>query len=148
MDIEKLKELSAEYQTKGLYRGSFESLCVSIHRQIQYANNVLLIEAERDIGEEVLLVYSMFEEAVRCLYWTKEHAKKCIESASLISFQVDEFRSLYSTHFRQNSIFNKICSDDIEQVIVLGEPAFDDWGGEFFIRTKSRNYVLMWDYCD
>lgn len=148
MNIARLKALVAEYREHGLYVGSFESLQVSIHRQIDYANNVLLVEAEYAIDGEALLCYSVLEEAIRCLYWSRDQAREFLDKISADSFPVHQFQGLYATHFRNSQIFDRIRAAEVEEVIALANPAYDDWRGEFFIRSRSNKYVLMWDYCD
>ncbi len=55
MNIDKLHKLSKEYSQKGLYQGAFESLSITIYRQIDFANNVLLLESDTNIEDEALV---------------------------------------------------------------------------------------------
>lgn len=148
MNIETLHKISKEYSDSGLYRGSFERLSLIIYRQIDYANNVLLVESEEDIGDEALIIYAIHEEATRCLYWTTEAVNKYITAITPLHFPAKDFLSLYKTHFRGSKIFNHIKSDQIDTVYSFSSPAYDDWCGELFIKSGGKKYVLMWDYGD
>lgn len=148
MNIEALQNLSEEYSKEGLYRGSFENLSVTICRQIDYANNVLLVESNENVGDEILTVYSIHEEASHCLYWSKESVAKFIKSIEPSVFPVQDFIALYKSHFRGSKIFDLIDSTQIESVYSLSSPAYDDWCGEFFIKSSGKKYVLLWDYSD
>jgi hypothetical protein len=148
MNIETLQKLSKEYSDKGLYRDSFERLSVTTYRQIDYANNVLLVESEEDVGDEVLMIYAIHEEATRCLYRPMESVSKYISAIKLSGFPVKDFLSLYKTHFRGSKIFHHINTGQIETVYSFASPAYDDYCGELFIKTGRKKYVLMWDYSD
>ncbi|MFT7561784.1 MAG: hypothetical protein ACI93R_003715 [Flavobacteriales bacterium] len=148
MNIETLQKLSKEYTDKGLYRGNFESLSVTTYRQIDYANNVLLVESEEDAEDEVLMIYAIHEEATRCLYWPMESVSKYVGAIKLSDFPVKDFLALYKTHFRGSKIFNHIDTGKIDTIYSFSSPAYDDWCGELFIKTGEKKYALMWDYCD
>ncbi|WP_199609550.1 hypothetical protein [Flocculibacter collagenilyticus] len=148
MDNKGLKNLFEEYQLHGLYTDSLKRLSVSIHRHIEYANNVFLIESNGDVADDILLAYSIFEEMPRCFFCEKLGVEEFIRNFTLYEFPVAKFINLYSTHFRKTPIFNLINTAEIESVLALQHPAYDDWCGEFLLRTKSKKYVLMWDYSD
>jgi len=148
MNIETLHKLSEEYAKEGLYRGSFKNLSVTIYRQIDYANNVLLVESDENVGDEILTIYSIHEEATHCLYWSKESVGEFIKSIEPSAFPVQDFMALYKSHFRGGKIFEQIDSTKIESVYSLSSPAYDDWCGEFFIKSSGKKYVLLWDYSD
>ena len=148
MNTEKLAKLYELYTDRGLYSEPFDCIDVSIHRLIEYANNVLLVEADTTTLDEVLIVYTIQEEAKRCLYWTNEIALNFVKKINFTKFTAESFNALYSTHFRGNKIFEKIDMEEVESIYSFSNPAYDDWCGEFFIQSKTKKYILMWDYGD
>ncbi len=148
MDVETLHKLSKEYSEKGLYHGAFESLSITIYRQIDFANNVLLLESDTNIEDEAFVIYSIHEEASRCLYWSTESANKYIQAIKPCRFPTEDFLALYKTHFRGSKIFNNINIKKLDSIYSLSTPAHDDWSGEFFIKADDKQYVLMWNYGD
>ncbi|MCG8073240.1 MAG: hypothetical protein N0C86_14800 [Candidatus Thiodiazotropha taylori] len=148
MNAEELEKLYESFPDRGLYKDPFDRVYVTIHRLIEYANNVLLVEADATTADEVLIVYTIQEEAKRCLYWTEEDALRFLKEASISRFPVESFNTLYTTHFRDNTIFEIIDTKEIEYIYSFRDPAYDDWCGEFFIKTRTKKYILMWDYGD
>ncbi|MCJ8315064.1 MAG: hypothetical protein HRU38_23665 [Saccharospirillaceae bacterium] len=129
-----------------LTRHPFDGLDVTVRRYIQYGNQVLLVQTSNSTSEEILLIYSVLEEAKRALFWSDDCASRFIEECNPYEFSIDLFKSLYMSHFRMNPIFDKININDVISISAFDDPAYDDWDGAFYIVTSSKKYMLMWNY--
>ena len=121
---------------------------VCIYRHAEFANNMVRIESDIDCLDEVLVVYSIQEEAKRCFYWTDQNALRYLNETRITHISCKVFESLRKSHFRQNKVGNSIHIEKIEFICSLRDPPWDDWSGELFIKTKDKKIVLMWDYGD
>jgi hypothetical protein len=145
---QELIKLYQAYSMRGLYTVPFDCVVPSIHRHIQYANNVLLVESDATTADEVLITYVVHDEAKRCFYWSEEITLNFLKAVNLREFSIDSFERLYKTHFRGNKIFDKIDLETVNAIYSLSDPAYNDWSGEFLIHALAKKYVLMWDYAD
>lgn len=148
MNTESITSLSSEYARSGMYRGAFSVINVWIRRHAEFANNMVSVESDVDCMDEVLVVYSIHEEAKRCFFWTEGSALRYLNEIKISRIPNEKFESLRKTHFRQNKVGESINLNDVELVFALRDPPWDDWSGELFIKTKDKKIVLMWDYCD
>lgn len=148
MKIEKLHKLSKAFSDKGLFQSAFDGLIVTTHRQIDYANNVILVESDESVEDEVLAVFAIHNEATHALDWSSNIVNEFISTLEPSVFPVQSFLALYKTHFRGSKIFEQINTAQIDLVYSFSNPAYDDWCGEFFIKSGGKKYVLFWDYSD
>lgn len=148
MNSEKIVNLCTEYEEHGLYQGAFRCIDVCIYRHVEFANNMIRIESGIDCLDEVLVVYSIKEEAKRCFFWTDEFDQRYVKQIQVSKISKEEYVNLSKTNFRKNKIAEVIKVDDIESISAFRYPPWDDWTGELFIRTKNKKIVLMWDYSD
>jgi hypothetical protein len=148
MNIETIQALSEEYSKSWLYQGSFKHLAVSIHRLIERGNKLLIVEAGDDIEDEVLLVFTIYSEAIHCLHWPAHWAHSYLQSVEHAQFPISDFLALYESQFKGNSVFEKIDLSNIDVIYSFTDPAFDEWEGDFLIKSGGKKFMLMWDFTE
>jgi len=141
LEINNFKEI-------GLYSGKYSNLEVSIHKHIEYANNLLIAEVDSCLDTDTFVAYTLLEECSSFFYWTDELQSDFLKSFDVSEIELDKFINFFNQYINHNSIAKIVDLRNLKRVYQLFEPSFEDFEAAFVVESNEKKFLVYWDFTD